>query len=215
MHRQRSENHDAQRQRSERKYLNLKDRWIYFCWVLLIRWRPMNRWISKEELEYLVDSWFQFDIVCLLQSGRRGGPMVVPAGFIFAEFYWFDGDLWTDEYQKKSFSTWLISIWYGLFVTVRPRANGCSGPDQTWFFSMGSRNKRFLAWVTKAKTGSTIAFVLFARGLRPGKTSAGWAGFGFSKRQITLHFERLPIFFIYHHQNQNHQNLVRKPIKCL
>ena len=30
-------------------------------------------------------------------------------------------------------------------VTVRPRANGCSGPDQTWFFSMGSRNKRFLA----------------------------------------------------------------------
>jgi len=31
MHGQRSENHDAQRQRSERKYLNLKDRWIYFC----------------------------------------------------------------------------------------------------------------------------------------------------------------------------------------
>ena len=62
-------------------------------------------------------------------------------------------------------------------VTVRPRANGCSGPDQTWFFSKGSINKRFLARVTKAKTGSTIGFVLFARGLRPGKTSAGWAGF--------------------------------------
>ena len=46
-------------------------------------------------------------------------------------------------------------------------------------------------------------------GLRPGKTSAGWAGFG---RQITLHFERLPIFFIYHHQNQNQH---RKPIFVL
>ena len=123
MHRQRSENHDAQRQRSERKYLNLKDRWI--C---------------------------------------------------FAEFYCFDGDLWTDEYQKKSFSTgtWLISIWYGLFVAVRPRANGCSGPDQTWFFSKGSINKRFLAWVTKAKTGSTIGFVLFARG----KERKTWQDFG-------------------------------------
>ena len=169
MHGQRSENHDAQRQRSERKYLNLKDRWI-----------------------------------------------------IFAEFYCFDGDLWTDEYQKRSLNWFKMDEDLVDFdvvcdeVTVRPRANGCSGPDQTWFFSMGSRNKRFLAWVTKAKTGSTIAFVLFARGLRPGKTSAGWAGFGFSKRQITLHFERLPIFFIYHHQNQNHQNQqLRKPIKCL
>ena len=96
-------------------------------------------------------------------------------------------------------------------VTVRPRANGCSGPDQTWFFSKGSINKRFLARVTKAKTGSTIGFVLFARGKeRPGKTSAGWAGFGFSKRQITLHFERLS-FTNHHHQNLNH----RKPIFVL
>ena len=100
-------------------------------------------------------------------------------------------------------------------VTVRPRANGCSGPDQTWFFSKGSINKRLLTRVTKAKTGSTIAFVLFARSLRPGKTSAGWAGFGFSKRQITLHFERLPILSFTTTNSQLHQNQHRKPIFVL